>query len=76
MQQTWSEDLGTVSQPLGLNHSLRQRVRRAWRAWRRRAQDRVRLARITDRELADLGTTRGQLEFNLETPIERAFRRL
>ena len=43
-------------------------------AWRKREHQRTQVARMSERDIADFGMTKQQLEFELERPIARAIR--
>ena len=47
------------------------RLSTTWREWRRRAQDRSRLAELDERMLKDIGLTRADAEFLINKPFWR-----
>ena len=61
--------------PGSLAAGLGARLVGAWRAHRRRAQQRAQIQRLSERDLRDIGLTRAQLDFELESPLARALRR-
>lgn len=70
-----STEINSVIASPGPRFRLGSGLRRAWREWRARDRLRAELGRMGDRDFHDFGTTRQQLEFELESPVVRLLRR-
>jgi uncharacterized protein YjiS (DUF1127 family) len=71
------EDLGKPAsyfRPPGTSHRVGAGIARLcanFAAWRRRARDRERLAKLDNRMLADIGVSRAEAEFLSNKPVWR-----